>query len=219
MGHLGVGIQRPRRADELPIPGLRRAGPRAEARAGRRHRDRALRQRVGPSCRTTGRLRQPPSHRRGRRPGHVRLHRGDRLHPLPTRARQHRHHAGRGRRRRWPVWRQRWLRRRCSGAAVHGAPPGDEPARLRIRAARRADATAIPVRSGAQVRDLAPAGADPEADGHGLTPHRRGGRRPRHPVPAARRNGRRGCCTSSPAAVPRRNAHTPSASRLSRPTA
>ena len=43
VGHLRVGLQHDRRAPELPVPRLRRAGPGPQARAGRRPGDRAVR--------------------------------------------------------------------------------------------------------------------------------------------------------------------------------
>ena len=55
MGHLRVGLQRPGSREELPVPRLRRARARAEARTRRRPGGRSVRQHAGGAARRRGR--------------------------------------------------------------------------------------------------------------------------------------------------------------------
>jgi cyclic beta-1,2-glucan synthetase len=62
LGHFGIRLQHRRRGDELPVPRLRRARHRPEARPGRRHGDRAVCHHDGPDGRAGTGLRQPGTH-------------------------------------------------------------------------------------------------------------------------------------------------------------
>jgi cyclic beta-1,2-glucan synthetase len=59
VGHFRIGLQPHRRAPELPVPRLWRAGPGFETRTGGRPGDRAVRHRDGAHGRTAGRVRKP----------------------------------------------------------------------------------------------------------------------------------------------------------------
>ena len=66
VGRLRVGLQQDRRAPQLPVPRVRRARARVQARPGRRSRHRAVRQRDGADGRPRGGVREPAPARRAR---------------------------------------------------------------------------------------------------------------------------------------------------------
>ncbi len=139
LGHLGMRVQPARLAPRLPVPRIRGARPRLEARPRRRPRRGAVR--VGPRADGVAgrRVREPAAPRgRGIRRG-LRLLRGDRLHAgAPA--------AG-------PRARHRPL--------LHGAPPGDDVPVAGAGAPRRPDAGAIRLRPGVPGDGAAAPGADP----------------------------------------------------------
>ena len=140
LGHLRVRLQLGRCEPQLPVPRVRRAGPRVEARARRRSRHRALRVGARADGRSRGSVRQPAAPRRRRARRTIRPVRGDRLHACAPAPR-----AGERRR-----------------ALLHGASPGHDPALARARAARAADAEALRVGPAVQGNPAAAAGAHPE---------------------------------------------------------
>ncbi len=73
VGDLGIGLQPHRSPAHLPVPGLRRARSRPEARAGRGFGDRALCQRHGLDGFAGGGLRKPAAPGRGRAGGRLRF--------------------------------------------------------------------------------------------------------------------------------------------------
>ncbi len=176
VGHLGVGLQRDRHRAQLPVPRVRRSRPRPQARPRRRPRDRAVRDDDGADGRSRAGVRQPAAARRRRRRRPLRLLRGGRLHRVAPAAR--------------PDARHRPL--------VHGAPPGNGPARARAPVARAADAA--PLRGRPAPAGDAAAAAGARAARHRLPARHRRARRPRAPSrkPSSRR------CASSPSSTRRR---------------
>ena len=71
VGRLGSGVQREGCRPHLPVPGVRRAGPRPQAGAGRRHRGRALRLRPRSRGRSAHRGPEPRGLLPARRRGHA----------------------------------------------------------------------------------------------------------------------------------------------------
>ena len=175
VGHLGVGLQRRGPARQLPVQGVRRPGPRAQARARRGPGGRALRD----GARRHGRSRR-------RRANFRRLAREGAAGPygfyeaLDYTPRKGSYDERRGRA---PI-----------PPAVHGRagllrpPPGHEPGRARERPARRPDGAPLPLRSARAGHRAAAAGA-------------RAALRARHP--AAPRRGHAGRA-AVPAVSPRR---------------
>jgi cyclic beta-1,2-glucan synthetase len=146
LGHLRVGLQRLRRRPELPVPRLRRPGPRPQTRAGRRPGGGALCHGDGADGRPARGRAEPaaPGRRRAGRP--LRLLRGHRLHGDAAAAR-------------------RDERRR---AVLHGPPPGHGPAGAGPPAARPPDAAAL--RVGPRTAGHAAAAAGARAQGRALPP-------------------------------------------------
>ena len=140
----------------LPVPVVRRAGPRPEARAGQRPGGRPLRDGPRRDDRAPRGPCQLPAARGRGGPRALRILRGDRLH---ARARPARAEVGR---------RQ----------VVHGAPPGDEPDRAGQRDAGRPDAEAVLHVVGGPVVGAAPPGADPARRAPDRDARRRGHARP-----------------------------------------
>ena len=101
VGHLGVGLQRRRPPRQLPVQGVRRPGPRPEARPRRRTGRRAVRDGAGRHARAGAGGREPPAARRGRAQRPVRLLRGHRLHAPDDRPAAGRRGLGRRARRAW----------------------------------------------------------------------------------------------------------------------
>ena len=116
VGHLRIGLQRPRPRSDLSVFELRRPGPGARAGPQRGPGRRALCDRAGRDGRPRGRRPQPLAPRRGGCAGSLRLLRGARLHEI-TRPRRG---AGGDR------------------ARLHGAPPGHDPRRARRTCCGRA---------------------------------------------------------------------------------
>ena len=110
VGHLRVGLRAARRAADVPVPLLRRARPRLQARPRGGPRGRAVR--VGAGACRSGRARSLDNLQRARGDGDARDVR-------PLRGGRH---APRARAGRAPV---------RGRALVHGAPPGDAPRRAR----------------------------------------------------------------------------------------
>src|SRR5690606_552595 len=79
VGCVGVGLRPGRRRRRVPVPGVRRRGPRPAPRRPR-PRDRSLRLRAGPARAAAGGARQPHGARGGRRPRALRALRRRRLH-------------------------------------------------------------------------------------------------------------------------------------------
>ena len=117
LGRLGVGLQRARPRDDLPVLELRRAGARAATRAQRGRRDRALRDGLAAMVDPAAAVRNfaAPGARPG--PRRLRLLRGARLHRVPA--------AGGRRRSPWcaPTWRttRAWLLVAIANALHDGA--------------------------------------------------------------------------------------------------
>ena len=147
LGHLGVGVQRRRPARQLPVQGVRRPGPRPEARARRRAGGRALRHRARRawSIPTRGARTCGASPREG----------------LDGRATASTRRSTT--RTRTPTSRRR--RRAAAPAGGHGrarlprAPPGHDAGRARQRAARRPHGRALPRRPARAGHRAAAAGA------------------------------------------------------------
>ena len=121
VGHLGIGVQRPRPRPHLSVLELRRSRARPRARPQRRPRRGTLCHGAG---RDDGRIRggaEPRAAHRGRRTRSLWLLRGARLHHEPR--------AGR--------------RDDGAGPRLHGPPPGHDRGRPAERAARRSDAPAL----------------------------------------------------------------------------
>ncbi len=156
-------------AAHLPVPRVRRAGPRPQARPRRRSRRRAVR--VGPRADGVARggVREPAAARGGGLRGRARLLRGDRLHAGAPAAR--------------PPARRR--------ALLHGASPGDDVPVAGARAPRRPHAGALRVRPGVPGDRAAAPGADPARER--VLP---AGRRPRR-TPARRRPAPTSRCARS----------------------
>ena len=133
------GLQPARRAAHLPVPRVRRAGPRPQARPRRRPGRRAVRVGARADGVARGGVREPAAARGGGVRRGARLLRGDRLHAGAPAAR--------------PVARRR--------ALLHGAPPGHDAPVAGARAPRRPDAGALRVRPGVPGDRAAAAGADP----------------------------------------------------------
>src|SRR5450755_1650171 len=142
VGHVGMRLQHGRRPPQLSVSRLRGPGAGPEARARRGSGRGAVRIGARPDGRAGSRMPQPATfvrRRTGRTTGAVR---GDRLYGVaPT---------SRGVERGDPL--------------VHGAPPGHEPALLRLCAAGAADAKAFRGRAPVPGDVAAAAGADPEGD-------------------------------------------------------
>ena len=153
VGDFRVRLQHRRRQPELPVPRVRRAGHRHEARPGRRPGGRAVRHHAGPDGRRRRLVREPAAHARPRLHGQVRLLRSDRLH--------HRAPAARPGLRGDPL--------------VHGAPPGHGLPGAVLPAARPADAAPLRIRPAVPGHHAGAAGARAES---GRLPfaHRRPGR-------------------------------------------
>ena len=134
LGHLRGGLPPVRRASELPVPGLRRAGPRLPAWPGRRPRHRPVCLRARAAVRAARCARQSAAPRSPRPRGALRSLRGGRLHAIATAAR-------RGARR---------------GALLHGASPGHDPRRTRQRAERERHGAPLPRRAHRTDRRAAP---------------------------------------------------------------
>jgi hypothetical protein len=132
VGHLGVGLQLRQPPGRLPVQGLRRAGPRPQARAGRRSRRRSLCDGIGARGRTARGGREPPPPVPLGPAGPLRLLRGHRLHAAPGRG-PDAVAAGspRGRRR----------------ALLPGPPPGHDDDGAGERGARFRDGAPLPRRS------------------------------------------------------------------------
>ena len=84
VGDVGVGVQRARPRDDVPVLELRGTGTRAPARPGRRCRGRAVCHGTGGDVRAAGGGAQLPGPRRRRWRGPVRVLRGRRLHTEAT---------------------------------------------------------------------------------------------------------------------------------------
>lgn len=81
VGDLGVGLQRPGREQDVPVPGLRRAGDRAEAGARGRPGRGPVRHAAGAAGGAGGGGAQPETAREARAPRRLRILRGNRLRP------------------------------------------------------------------------------------------------------------------------------------------
>ena len=140
VGRVRVRLQQDRRAAQLPVPRVRRAGARLQARPGRRPRRRAVRQRDGADGRARSGLREPAS---ASRPtgmlGPYGFYEAVDYTPVAPAARADR---ARSSARTWRTTRA-W------------------PAVARVPAARPADAAAVRVRPGCSRRPTAAAGARP----------------------------------------------------------
>ena len=180
LGHLRVGVQRAGPRPELSVPRVRRAGARVEARPRRRPGRGPVRDPARGAPRAARRAAQSgAAHRRG--PGRpLWVLRGDRLHPRA----EPRRVAGR------------------RAADLHGAPPGHEPRRPRQRAARRADAAAVPRGSARPGRRPVAPGAHPAPRAAEEPADRNRGSRPDCPAGRAVRAPLRDAAHAQPARAP-----------------
>ena len=137
LGRIGVGVQRARPRDDLPVFRLRTARPRSQAGPGRRSRRRALCDGTGRDDRAGRGGRELPCAERARRARHLRLPRGDRFHAAA---------AAEG-------------RQRSGHLRLHGPSPGHGPRRTGQYAAWAQHAGPLPCRSDDPGGGAAAAGA------------------------------------------------------------
>ena len=135
VGNLGVRLRSRRPARQLPVQGVRRPGPGAQAGPGRRARRRPLRHRPG---------RSPGAGRRGGEPAPAGGSGGGGTLRVLRRHRLHAAQAGRQRRLRAAA-----IQPRRGGQDPPGAPPGDDAGCHRQRPARRRDGRAGSMPTGA----------------------------------------------------------------------
>jgi hypothetical protein len=140
LGHFRIRLQHGRRASQLPVPRLRRAGAGAQARARGGSGRRALRHGAGPDG--VARSGLPESAAPGRR--------GRCSAPSASSRRSTTRRPG-----------SRAGRTQGHRALLHGAPPGHELARARAYAPRPADAAALRVRPAVPGDPAAAAGTHP----------------------------------------------------------
>ena len=141
VGDVGVRLQHRRCPSQLPVPRLRSPRPGLETRPRPGSGRGTVRVRACPDGRARGGVPQPATACRpwiGRKAGHVR---GHRLHAVAA--------TSRGVERRGPV--------------IHGAPPGDEPALLRLCPPGATDAEAIRIGPAVSGDPAASSGAHPES--------------------------------------------------------